>query len=216
MKMMKSNGMQQEVAQLTQAKASNGGYTFADAEAMKISARNPFPASRNINFTITISNNLTSGSGLVSLLNNPISVLELGNTRTTNVTYDAVSKGSVLDVTSSFPGGITGLRGWLQTGYVIDVNRILYTAPLTTQFSQEFVIARLAGIPEGTIKKNISAKVASSAGPQVFQNLRLEVPVSLEISSVTDLLLSIINPASGTTTTILNFFGKYAGPASII
>ena len=216
MKMMKSNGMQQAVAQRTQAKASNGGYTFADAEAMKISARNPFPASRDFNFTITIANALTSGTGVVSLLNIPISVLDLCTTRTTDVTYDAGPASSKLDVSSSFPGGIAGLRGWLQTGYVVDVNRILYTAPVATQFSEQFDIARLAGIEEGTIRKNISAKVGSSAGPQVFQDLRLEVPVSLQISSVTDLLLSVVNPASGTNTTILNFFGKYAGPASTL
>ena len=200
--MQKSNGMTQAVAMRTEAKASNGGYTFADAEAMKISARNPFPTSRDFNFSITVSNALTSGTGVVSLLNNPM----LCNCF---VQF-------CLDVSSSFPGGIAGLRGWLQAGYVIDCNRILYTADVATQFSETFEVARLVGIEEGTVKKNISAKVGSAAGPQVFQSLRLEIPVSLELSSVTDLLVSFVNPASGTNTTIFNFFGKYAGmPSSL-
>ena len=42
MQRVNKSAMTQAVAQRTEAKASNGGYTFADAEAMKISARNPF------------------------------------------------------------------------------------------------------------------------------------------------------------------------------
>ena len=216
MQRVNKSAMTQAVAQRTEAKASNGGYTFADAEAMKISARNPFPTSRDFNFSITVSNALTSGTGVVPLINNPISVLDFGTIRSTDVTYDAGPAGSKLDVSSSFPGGIAGLKGWLAAGYQIDVNRILYTADVATQFSETFEVAKLVGIEEGTVKKNISAKVGSAAGPQVFQSLRLEIPVSLQLSSVTDLLVSFVNPASGTNTTIFNFFGKYAGQPSTL
>ena len=216
MQRVNKSAMTQAVAQRTEAKASNGGYTFADAEAMKISARNPFPTSRDFNFSITVSNALTSGTGVVPLINNPISVLDFGTIRSTDVTYDAGPASSKLDVSSSFPGGIAGLKGWLAAGYQIDVNRILYTADVATQFSETFEVAKLVGIEEGTVKKNISAKVGSAAGPQVFQSLRLEIPVSLQLSSVTDLLVSFVNPASGTNTTIFNFFGKYAGQPSTL
>ena len=216
MQRVNKSAMTQAVAQRTEAKASNGGYTFADAEAMKISARNPFPTSRDFNFSITVSNALTSGTGVVPLINNPISVLDFGTIRSTDVTYDAGPASSKLDVSSSFPGGIAGLKGWLAAGYQIDINRILYTADVATQFSETFEVAKLVGIEEGTVKKNISAKVGSAAGPQVFQSLRLEIPVSLQLSSVTDLLVSFVNPASGTNTTIFNFFGKYAGQPSTL